>query len=71
MSIPWGTILTGTFSLIAFILQRVNASNNVIAQFQALVNATKDEGLITQQASDKFTDLHGQLMQKFKDPPKP
>lgn len=67
------TILLGllpyAFQIIAFILQRINASQATIAAFQALVESSKNDGLISVQASDKFKSLHDQLMAKFKETP--
>lgn len=63
----WTMLLTLGMQIVVFILQRVNASAATIAAFQKLVDSAKDDGLISQQASDKFSTLHEQLMAKFKE----
>lgn len=60
------TILPYAFQIIAFVLQQVQANQATINAFQALVDASQQNGLITVQARDKFADLHQQLMDKFK-----
>lgn len=63
----WNILLPILFQVILFILQRVNASRDTVARFQALVQAAKDDGLISVQASDRFSSLHDKLMQRFKE----
>lgn len=62
----WVALLPYVLQIVVFILQRVKASNDVILKFQAFVESTKNEGLISVAASDKFKTLHEQLMQKAK-----
>lgn len=68
MTAAWLAVIPYAFQILAFILQRVGASNDVITAFQKLVDVTKNDGLITQQTSDKFADLHKQLMDQTKGP---
>lgn len=67
----WGwilTILPYAFQLVSFILDKVKADQSTIAAFQDLIQKSRNNGLISQQASDKFQDLHEKLMQRFKEP---
>lgn len=67
----WTAILPYAFQIIAFILGRVQANQATIEAFHNLIQASRNNGLISIEASDKFKSLHDQLMQQFKDPPKP
>lgn len=69
MNISWSTILTIGLQIVGFVLTRVNASNDVVAKFKALVDSAKDSGLISIKQSDKFNDLHDKLLEQFKEPP--
>lgn len=62
----WTTWLPMLFQVVSWFLQRSNASAATIAKFQEFVQQTKDDGLISVEASDKFKSIHDKLLNDFK-----
>ena len=51
-------IITIVFSILKFVLTKVNASNDTIRAFEALVKSTINDGLISKQSHKVFIDQY-------------
>ena len=57
----WLAALPYVFQLLGWILSRYNASQDTMRAFQALVQASKDDGLISVNAKDEFKKQKDEL----------
>jgi len=67
----WATLtafLPFLFQLMSFVLDRVKASNDTKAKFLALLEAVKNDGLISVEAHDAFAKQRQELLDADKKP---
>lgn len=57
----WLAVLPYVFQIIAFVLGRVDANQKMLDAFQALIEASHDNGKITVDTKDKFLNQKAAL----------